>query len=136
MAATMTDLAGQLTALGFVRADGAVNPSGPTMKDVSQPGVAGRAYLRDGYHGMPFRITTMAAFASSANVATAQILYARYRTRNVTFADHNGNSWANLFVLNVTITNTQRITSGVGLLSGMSYMVFAEWELQSVAVGY
>jgi len=129
MAATMTDLAGQLSTLGFVKADGAVNPSGPTMKDISQPGVAGAAFLRDGYKGMPFRITTMAAFSSAGAVATAQILYAQYRTRNVTFADHNGNSWANLFVLNVTITNTQRITSGVGLLSGMSYMVFAEWEL-------
>jgi len=132
----MTDLAGQLTSLGFVRADGAVNPSGPVMKDVSQPGVAGAAFLRDGYKGMPFRLTTMEAFANAANVATAQILYAQYRTRNVTFTDHNGNSWANLFVLNVTITDTKRITSGVGLLSGMSYLVFAEWELQSVAVGY
>lgn len=136
MSATMADYLGALTTLGFVKADGAVNPSGPVMKDISQPGVAGRAYLRDGYHGAPFRLTTMGAFSSANDAAAAQILYAQYRTRNVTFTDHNGNAWANLFVLNVTIVDTKRIMSGVGQLSGMSYLVFAEWELQSAAIQY
>lgn len=125
-----------MTTLGFIQADGPVNPSGPIMRDVSQPGVSGKAYMRTGYAGEPFRIRTIAAFATAGALATAQILYTNYRSRNVTFTDDHGNAWANLFVLGVQITEHRRIISGVGSLNGMTRVLIAEWELQSAAVSY
>lgn len=136
MSATMADYEGFLATLGFLRADGPVLPSGPMMRDISQPGVAGRAYQRIGYAGRPFNVQTLAAFTFPNDLALAQILYAQYQTRNVTFTDDHGNTWYNLFVLEVQIGEARRISSGVGSLAGKNYILMATWALESAAVQY
>lgn len=132
----ITEVNSALTALGFIRMDGLPEASGPMMKDISSEGVPGRAYMRYAYCGKPFRLTTRAAVAASTDVALLQILYAQYQTRNVSITDDMGNTWANMFVLSARVTGAQKIVSGVGDLSGMSYLVYAEWEIQSAAVSY
>jgi hypothetical protein len=136
MSAGILDAYGSLTTLGFVDMQGAVLPSGPMMRDISQPGVAGKAYQRFGYAGRPFKIQTVGAFTSAANAALAQILYAQYQTHNITLTDVHGNTWANLFVLNVQIVEVKKIASGVGTLAGRSHLVIADWEMESAAVVY
>lgn len=136
MSATMADYDGALTTLGFLYMDGAINPSGPVGRDISQPGVAGIARLREGYMGQPFSVRTMAAFSSAVDLGTAMVLYTNYRERNVTIIDDQGNTWYNIFVIGVRIVEHRRISGGVGLLSGYTRLLFAEWELQSAAVSY
>ena len=136
MSATIADASGYLTTLGFIRMDGVVRASGPMMKDISQEGVAGAAFQRYAYRGEPFPIRTTAAFTFPADVASAQILYAQYQTRNVNITDDFGNTFSNVMVLSARVVDVRKIASGVGLLSAKNYLVTAEWELQSVAVGY
>lgn len=134
--ATIADANGYLTTLGFIRMDGMVAASGPLMKDISQEGVAGAAFQRYGYKGEPFNVRTLAAFIFPADVASAQILYAQYQTRNINITDDIGNTFSNVMVLNVKVTEARKIAQGVGLLASQNYLVTAEWTLQSVAVGY
>lgn len=132
----MAEYAAALTTINFVEANGPVNPSGPIGKDISQPGVAGLARMRIGYVGKPFKLTTVGAYANANALSLGKILYTQYREHNVTYTDPRGIVWYNLIVLDVTITDDPRIISGTGVLSGMSYLLMAEWELQSAAVQY
>lgn len=136
MSATMADYDGFLTTLGFIRAAGPVNPSGPLAEDVSQRGIAGLASRRYGYAGKPFQVRTLAGFASYGDVRNVQVLYTNYRTRNVDFTDDLGNIWSNLIVIDVKVLQVSPVMTGVGLLASSNYLVEAEWTLQSAAVAY
>lgn len=134
MSATLA--ASGMTTINFVEAKGSVNPSGPIGRDISQPGVAGLARMRTGYVGKPFRVSTVGAYATANAQALGKILYAQYRERTATYTDPRGIVWYNVVVLEVQITDDPRIISGTGQLAGMSYLLMAEWELQSAAIQY
>lgn len=125
-----------LATVTFRTMTGPVNPSGPMMKEISAEGVAGAAFMRYAFKGERFRIQTMEGFANVADLAIAKILYLRYQTQPISLTDALGNTWANLYVWTVRITNEQKITAGVGQLAGKTHILEAEWEIQSAAVSY
>lgn len=122
-----------MTTIGFIKVDGPVNPAGIIGRDISQAGVWGIARMRVGYRGEPFRIRTIGAYSSGANMALGKILYLQYRERLATLTDDHGTAWSNLLVLGVQITDDPPILSGTGLVSGASHLLMAEWELQATA---
>lgn len=136
MALTISDRNLYLATITFKTMNGPVHPSGPLMKDISQEGVAGAAFQRYGYRGQRFKVQTMAAYTSAVNLGLGKILHAQYQTRNIDLSDALGVTWSNLMVHTVAFVNEQRIMTGVGGLSGYTHILEAEWDLQSVAVGY
>lgn len=132
----IADRNGYLATITFKVMNGPVHPSGPMMKDISQEGVAGAAFQRFAYRGQRFKVQTMAAYSSALNLSLGKILHAQYQTRNIDLTDALGVTWSNLMVWSVAFVNEQKITSGVGQLAGLTHILEAEWDLQSVAVGY
>ncbi len=133
---TIADANGYLATITFKVMTGPMHPSGPLMKDISQEGVAGAAFQRYGYRGQRFKVQTLAGYTSAAALALGKILHAQYQTRNIDLTDALGVAWSNVMVHSVVFTNEQKIMSGVGSLAGCTHILEAEWDLQSVAVGY
>ena len=129
----MADQFSELTTLGFVKHVGDVQPAGFVKRDIVRSGVIGKASMITGYIGTPFQMATTAVAEDGTEAGLLQILYALYKCHLVTFTDDHGNVWTNLSVEDVTDIRIIPISSGVGLATGCTRVVTANWTLQAVA---
>ncbi len=116
---------------------GGINPGdGEQVEEITRPGVDGIAFRRIGKRGFPFRLQTTLDVESSAQAKAHIISCKSLQGSVVNFTDGVGQTWNNYIVLRVTHTETRRIQTAVGGLSGSNaaYLVSMAWTLQATEV--
>lgn len=120
--------------LGFVLLEGAVEPLGEVVDDVSRPGVDGHAARKLGRKSEPFSVVSLLDVTNAAAAKTQVIAYLNQRGKVCTLVDDTLVSWANVLILEVRpfpVKRAIRIVGGLNVSNGGDgYLVRASWELR------
>jgi hypothetical protein len=107
---------------------------GDIWKDITRPGVLGKGFIWEGYHGEPRPLITLVGVASETAPGDLMVYMKWLQGQIVAITDDNGYMWTNLFVHRIEHTHCIKIETGAGLLSGCEYLLETQWVIEPVGI--
>ncbi len=113
---------------------GAINPMGTNIQKVTRSGVNGVAYRKIGDQPFPTSHNSISDHTTKGSAETAIANYLGLKGTLVTVLDPGGTSHTNIMVLQVIALAVKPVANAVGGVNAGSWVVFAEWTLESTTV--
>ncbi len=97
------------------------------LGEITRPRVDGHAFERLGKRGVP---TTVITESDVDDVGAAMDAFQALQATLVTVVDVDGQSHANVLVLNVAKMSSRKVLSAQGGLTAGAWMLTVQWQLQ------
>lgn len=112
---------------------GRVQPLGDVMEEITRPGEDGHEYRLVGARGAPTELRTESDYETAADAKAAETAYLAMKGTLQTITYGDGQTRANVMILDVQIESVFRVETPVGGVETGSgnYLLAAMWQVQA-----
>jgi hypothetical protein len=123
----------QIAALNFKFLTGLPEPGGMNLDEITRANADGVALREIGKRGGPVELVSFVDVAANAVQSTIESYHA-LRGTLVSIVDEFNNTWSNVAVLKVSVSQAKKVGTVIGGINSGTVILEARWTVQSTAI--